>query len=109
MRVTVVASTRTRYLDGAALRRERRAAGLHQKTLGLRAGIARPVITRYENGGYSPNLDRVFALAEVIGCHPARLLPADVLDGADRRTVRKLAGAFGCEPADLPGILRAAA
>lgn len=49
------------------LARARRAAGLSQRELAARVGVAHPRISEYERGRRSPTLERLEALVDEIG------------------------------------------
>lgn len=53
---------------GAAVRARRKTLGLSQEALAGLAGCDRQSINRVENAAYSPSLDRVFPLADALGC-----------------------------------------
>jgi transcriptional regulator with XRE-family HTH domain len=53
---------------GRNLRRLRRAAGLSQDRLALRASVHRTQLSRMERGLSSPQLDTLVKLADSIGC-----------------------------------------
>jgi transcriptional regulator with XRE-family HTH domain len=68
------------------MRRLRAAKGWTQEDLAHRAGFDRDSIRRFENGVYSPSLDRRFLLAEALETAPSELVaPADRPRGRRRR------------------------
>lgn len=75
---------RRRYAFGAAVRRHRTAAGLTQPALAELAGTDRQWVSHVENAGYSPSLDRVWALADALGIRPSELF-ASAEDALTRR------------------------
>lgn len=84
--------------DGVAassiLRQARRRAGLTQRALAARAGVAQPVIAAYESGRRQPSLPVLRRIVRAAGfdlaldLRPRRVLPDDV--GAGRELVRVL-------------------
>jgi transcriptional regulator with XRE-family HTH domain len=56
-----------RPLLGHVLRDARRRAGISQKQLAIRTGIAAPAISRIENGHESPSFERVAICLEALG------------------------------------------
>lgn len=52
------------------LREARRKAGVTQKSLAVRTGIATPAISRIENGHESPSFERFRACVEALGYSP---------------------------------------
>jgi transcriptional regulator with XRE-family HTH domain len=63
-------------LLGQVLRDARRRAGISQKQLAIRTGIAAPSISRIENGHESPSFERLTACLEALGFEPKlELLP----------------------------------
>jgi transcriptional regulator with XRE-family HTH domain len=52
------------------LRDARRRAGISQKQLAIRTGIAAPAISRIENGHESPSFERVAICLEAMGFEP---------------------------------------
>ena len=52
---------------GQILRDARRRAGVSQRRLAIRTGIAAPAISRIENGHESPSFERFAALLEALG------------------------------------------
>lgn len=55
-------------LFAARLRGKRAERGLNQAELAEMSGVSVAAITSYENGGYTPSADKVFKLAEALGC-----------------------------------------
>jgi transcriptional regulator with XRE-family HTH domain len=53
---------------GARLRALRKATGTTQEALAVTAGIGRVTLVRIENGGQSPKLATLTALARALGC-----------------------------------------
>lgn len=63
---------------GQEMRDARRAAGLTQDGLALRAGISQPMISRIERGASAPDLRAMARLARGVGQHlSVRLYPSD--------------------------------
>ncbi len=63
-------------LLGQVLRDARRRAGISQKQLAIRTGIAAPAISRIENGRESPSFERLVTCLEALGFEPnLELLP----------------------------------
>ena len=58
-------------LLGQILREARRRAGVSQRRLGIRTGIAAPAISRIENGHESPSFERFAVLLEALGFEPS--------------------------------------
>jgi len=56
---------------GKALRDARHAAGVSQRQLAIRTGIAAPAISRIENGHESPSFERFAACLTALGFEPA--------------------------------------
>jgi transcriptional regulator with XRE-family HTH domain len=56
---------------GQILRDARRRAGVSQRRLAIRTGIAAPSISRIENGHESPSFERFAALLQALGFEPA--------------------------------------
>ena len=61
-------------LTAANIRQARKDRGLTQKDLSDATGIPQPHISRYENGGPSPTLRRLEALADALLTTPSLLL-----------------------------------
>jgi transcriptional regulator with XRE-family HTH domain len=57
-------------LLGEVLRDARRRAGISQKRLAIRTGVAAPAISRIENGHESPSFERVTVCLEALGFEP---------------------------------------
>ncbi len=55
---------------GQVLRDARRRAGISQKQLAIRTGIAAPAISRIENGHESPSFERFATCLEALGFEP---------------------------------------
>ena len=55
---------------GQILRDARRRAGVSQRQLAIRTGIAAPSISRIENGRESPSFERFAACLEALGFEP---------------------------------------
>jgi len=61
---------------GEVLRHARREAGITQKQLSIRTGIAAPALSRIENGHESPSFERFATCLEALGFEPKlELLP----------------------------------
>lgn len=60
---------------GYIFRGKRKEAGLSQDEVALRSGIDRSYVGRIERGEVNISLEKVYLLAEVIGCSPKDLLP----------------------------------
>jgi transcriptional regulator with XRE-family HTH domain len=56
---------------GRILRDARRRAGVSQRQLAIRTGIAAPAISRIENGHESPSFERFTTLMGALGFEPA--------------------------------------
>lgn len=65
---------------GAGIARLRRERGLSQEQLALRAGLDRSYMGRVERGEQSVSLDKIFAVADVLGVAPSVLFG----DGSSR-------------------------
>ncbi|WP_201189414.1 helix-turn-helix domain-containing protein [Pseudomonas fluorescens] len=52
---------------GSAIRRHRKVAGLTQAELGERTGFDPKTISRFETGTYTPSVEALFLLANVLG------------------------------------------
>lgn len=55
---------------GEVLRDARRQAGISQKQLSIRTGIAAPALSRIENGHESPSFERFATCLEALGFEP---------------------------------------
>ncbi|WP_445945134.1 helix-turn-helix domain-containing protein [Shewanella sp.] len=60
---------------GYIFKGKRKEAGLYQDEIALRSGIDRSYVGRIERGEVNISLEKVYLLAEVIGCSPKDLLP----------------------------------
>lgn len=58
----------------AKLRGKRAEADITQDELAKRAGISQTSVCKYEDGGALPRADKLFALAEALGCTPNDLI-----------------------------------
>jgi transcriptional regulator with XRE-family HTH domain len=58
-------------LLGQVLRDARQRAGVSQKQLAIRTGIAAPSLSRIENGRESPSFERLATCLEALGFEPA--------------------------------------
>ena len=58
-------------LLGQILREVRQRAGVSQRQLAIRTGIAAPAISRIENGHESPSFERFVALLQALGFEPS--------------------------------------
>lgn len=58
----------------AALRMHRAKLNITQAELASRVGIDPTAISQYEQGSRIPGADKLFTLAEVLGCSPCDLL-----------------------------------
>jgi len=56
---------------GSILSEARRAAGVSQRQLAIRTGVAAPAISRIENGHESPSFERFTALMTALGFEPS--------------------------------------
>lgn len=56
---------------GSVLRDARLHAGISQKQLAIRTGIAAPALSRIENGHESPSFERLTTCLEAIGFEPS--------------------------------------
>jgi transcriptional regulator with XRE-family HTH domain len=56
---------------GWILRDARREAGISQRQLGIRTGVAAPAISRIENGHESPSFERFTAFMTALGFEPS--------------------------------------
>src|SRR5262245_29926940 len=64
-------SRRSGPLLGRVLRDARLRAGISQKQLAIRTGIAAPAISRIENGHESPSFERLTICLEALGFEPS--------------------------------------
>ncbi|ROM71110.1 transcriptional regulator [Pseudomonas brassicacearum] len=55
---------------GAAIRRYRKVAGLTQAELGEKTGFDPKTISRFETGTYTPSVEALFLLANVLDVQP---------------------------------------
>jgi transcriptional regulator with XRE-family HTH domain len=78
-------------LLGQVLRDARRRAGISQKRLSIRTGIAAPAISRIENGRESPSFERLTTCLEALGFEPK--LELHPLDGSQADPVHLAAEA----------------
>lgn len=60
---------------GCIFKGKRKEAGLSQDEIALRSGIDRSYVGRIERGEVNISLEKVYLLADVIGCSPKDLLP----------------------------------
>lgn len=60
---------------GIILKGKRKEVGLSQDEIALRSGIDRSYVGRIERGEVNISLEKLYLLAEVIGCSPKELLP----------------------------------
>ena len=65
---------------GRNLRKARTDAGLTQRELAQRVGLARTSITNIESGTQHVSLHHLFLLASAVGTQPEQLLPGEPLD-----------------------------
>ena len=70
------------------LRRARQAAGLSQRDLAARAGVAQPAIARIESGGVVPRVDTLEHLLRACGHNLQVATRAG--SGVDRSVIRQL-------------------
>lgn len=63
-----------RLAFGDAVRQARHAAGISQEQLAERSEISRPTIARIEGGTHSTTIDRLWAIAAVLGVSAADLI-----------------------------------
>ena len=63
-------SADTEPVLGRILRDARRRAGVSQRRLAIRTGVAAPSISRIENGHESPSFERFAAFLEALGFEP---------------------------------------
>jgi transcriptional regulator with XRE-family HTH domain len=75
--MTAALSNETAMRFSANLRHRRKAAGLTQKALGLRAAIHPTWISHLESGTAHPSLDTIARLAEALGIDASDLLARD--------------------------------
>lgn len=59
------------------IRKHRMAKGLTQKELAIKCGLSKNVITNYENGHRTPNVDTVIEIASALKINVAQLMPED--------------------------------
>lgn len=76
---------------GQVLRDARRRAGVSQKQLAIRTGIAAPSISRIENGHESPSFERFALCLEALGFEPK--IDLDPLGGSEADPVHLAAEA----------------
>lgn len=67
------------------IRRHRRASGLSQAALAKRLGISAPSVAQWELGQTRPDLQRLPALAQILGCTIDELIEGAPDPLADRR------------------------
>lgn len=60
---------------GDTFKGKRKEVGLSQDEIALRSGIDRSYVGRIERGEVNISLEKLYLLAEVIGCSPKELLP----------------------------------
>lgn len=53
---------------GELIREYRKAAGLTQKELGARSGIAEPTIRKYESNRLNPKIETLYKIAKALNC-----------------------------------------
>jgi hypothetical protein len=73
-------------MDGTILRYARRRAGLTQRALAERAGVAQPAIARIERGSVSPRIDTLLPLLAAAG-FDLEIAPR-IGEGVDRTLIR---------------------
>lgn len=69
----------------ARLRGKRAEKGISQAELAVKVGSCSDAISKYESGGYTPGSDKVYLLAEVLGCTPDYLMGWDEQHAATAR------------------------
>lgn len=84
---------RPRYLDGAALRRSRLAAGLEQSQLAERAKVTQGQISGWERGHTGCRIGTLHRLASALGIDPSELLLRDDAEDAGSTSVPEPKGA----------------
>jgi transcriptional regulator with XRE-family HTH domain len=118
-------------VSASLLVQARRRAGLSQRELGARAGVAQQEIARYERGRVTPSLERLRALiaacgleltlglaraddsydeqiAAALALEPVQRLPRALRDAEPMRAARaRQAGTSPPPPVDVIGVLRA--
>lgn len=58
----------------ARLRGKRAEADMSQTELAERSGVSQTTVFQYEDGTQTPGADKLFALAEALGCTPNDLI-----------------------------------
>lgn len=62
---------------GEEIKRRRIAAGLSQKALAAKLGVAQSMVSCWETGENAPNIKNAVALAKIFGCTVDDLLGGD--------------------------------
>lgn len=63
---------------GELIRKFRKEAGLTQKELGARSGIAEPTIRKYESNRLNPKIETIQKIASALKVSPAQLSPKSI-------------------------------
>lgn len=74
MRAKAISAKQRRRAFGLRVREVRKAAGLSQEGLALRAGLDRTYVGSVERGERNISLDNIWQLADTLGVHPADLI-----------------------------------
>ena len=69
----------------AAVRAQRRAAGLSMRALAARAGMSQPFLSNLENSRAMPSIATLYKIANALGVSPRDFLPDDVAVAAVTR------------------------
>lgn len=75
---------------GMALATARKEKGLSQEQLAFDVGVARSFVSRMERGVHMPNLEKVFAIAEVLGIPAWELIHMTEAIIAQRQTTERV-------------------
>ena len=62
---------------GELIRKYRKEAGLTQKELGARSGIAEPTIRKYESNRLKPKIETIRKIANALGVSSSQLYPGE--------------------------------
>lgn len=65
---------------GARIRTERKARNLSQDALALACSIDRSYMGRIERGEVNITVEKLYAIADVLGCNPCALLPESMAE-----------------------------
>ena len=84
---------------GAALRRERTAAGLSVSELARLSGVSKATVSQLESGGGNPSVETLWALGDALGVPFARLVdevaePITLIRAADAPRIRSASSSY---------------